>query len=248
MKTDLSLLSLFTEASVLVQLVMLILLSLSIASWTLIFQRGYALRQAKKIFTEFQQRFHLSNDLNRLYDYLTSRRSHGYGVEKVFRQGFREFVRLYKQDASPSAVMEGTERAMRVALTQAEEELEQNLPFLATVGSISVYIGLFGTVWGIMTAFRALGSVQQATLAMVAPGISEALVATALGLFAAIPAVFAYNRYFQNAQSLLRGYDSLAEEFFGALHRRLHTQASATADAAPAEQPAVGEVAYENDR
>jgi biopolymer transport protein TolQ len=203
---------------------MLILLSLSVISWTLIFQRGYALRNAQKMFEEFQHRFHLTSDLNRLYDYLSSRRTQSQGIEQVFRLGFREFVRLYKQDAAPSAVLDGTERAMRVALAKEEDELEENLPFLATVGSISVYIGLFGTVWGIMTAFRALGNVQQATLAMVAPGISEALVATALGLFAAIPAVFAYNRFFHQSEKLMRGYDNLSEEFSGALHRRLHSQ------------------------
>ncbi len=223
-KTDLSLLSLFTDASALVQIVMLILVTLSVVSWTLIFQRGYALRQAQQLFDEFQERFHLSTDLNRLYDYLAQKRNQGFGIEQVFRQGFREFVRLYKQEAPPASVMDGTERAMRVALARQEDELEQSLPFLATVGSISVYIGLFGTVWGIMTAFRALGSVQQATLAMVAPGISEALVATALGLFAAIPAVFAYNRYFNQVDKLIRSYDNLAEEFSGALLRRLHSQ------------------------
>jgi biopolymer transport protein TolQ len=222
--TDLSLLSLFTEASALVQIVMLILLGLSVISWSLIFQRGYALFQAQKMFDAFQQRFHNSGDLNRLYDYLASRRFNGDGVEQVFRAGFREFVRLYKQDIGQEAVMGGTERAMRVALARQEESLEQHLPFLATVGSISVYIGLFGTVWGIMTAFRALGAMQQATLATVAPGISEALVATALGLFAAIPAVFAYNRFTASSQKIIRGYDNLAEEFSGALYRRLHSQ------------------------
>ncbi|MGD9591793.1 MAG: protein TolQ [Candidatus Berkiella sp.] len=224
MNTDLSLVSLFTDASALVQIVMLILLVLSVLSWTLIFQRGYALHQAQKLFEEFQERFHLSADLNRLYDYLAQKRNQGLGIEQVFRQGFKEFVRLYKQEAPSQAVMEGTERAMRVALARQEDELEQSLPFLATVGSISVYIGLFGTVWGIMTAFRGLGSTQQATLAMVAPGISEALVATALGLFAAIPAVFAYNRFFNQVDKLIRAYDNLAEEFSSALHRRLHSQ------------------------
>lgn len=224
MKTDLSLLSLFTNASVLVQIVMMILLVLSIMSWTIILQRSFALRQAQRLFESFKKRVQSNSDLNRLYDYLASRRANGQGAEYVFRLGFREFARLYKQDALPQVVMEGAERAMRVALAKEESDLEENLPFLATVGSISVYIGLFGTVWGIMTAFRALGSVQQATLAMVAPGISEALVATALGLFAAIPAVFAYNRFSTQVQSLIRRYDMLAEEFSGALHRRLHTQ------------------------
>lgn len=224
MKADLSLLSLFTNASVLVQIVMLILLFLSVISWTFILQRGHALRRARRVFAEFHQRFQLSSDLNRLYDYLAARRVAGEGIEQIFKAGFREFVRLYKQEATPQAVMEGTERAMRVALAREEDALEEHLPFLATIGSISVYIGLFGTVWGIMTAFRALGSVQQATLAMVAPGISEALVATALGLFAAIPAVFAYNRYAHHVEKIIRSYDNLVEEFSGALHRRLHTQ------------------------
>ncbi len=227
MKTDMSLLSLFTDASILVQIVMLILLILSVLSWTIILQRGQALRQATRLFEEFQEKFQISSDLNRLYDYLASRRAQTQGIEKVFRKGFREFIRLYKQDVQPEIILDGTERALRLALARQEEELEQNLPFLATVGSISVYIGLFGTVWGIMTAFRALGSSQQATtLAMVAPGISEALVATALGLFAAIPAVFAYNRFSSLQEKLLRGYDNLTEEFANALHRRLHSSQS----------------------
>lgn len=223
MKTDLSLLSLFTDASILVQIVMLILLGLSIYSWSLILQRTKTLKEAQRGLDVFQSRFNFNQDLNRLYDYLSSKRSGGQGIEQVFRLGFREFVKLYKQDALPQAVIEGTERAMRVALARKEEEYEQSLPFLATVGSLSVYIGLFGTVWGIMTAFRALGSVQQATLAMVAPGISEALVATALGLFAAIPAVFAYNRFSNQVQILMRQYDNLAEEFVGALLRRIYS-------------------------
>jgi len=234
--TDLSLLSLFTDASALVKIVMLILLGLSIVSWTLIFQRGYALFQAQKLYDAFQKRFKTTTDLNRLYDYL-ARRIHNDGVEEVVRAGFREFVRLYKQDIGQEAVMVGAERAMRVALAREEESLEQHLPFLATVGSISVYIGLFGTVWGIMTAFRALGSMQQATLAMVAPGISEALVATALGLFAAIPAVFAYNRFSAHTQKMIRGYDILAEEFSGVLNRRLHSQSwQETSETQPKEE------------
>jgi len=223
-KADLSLLSLFTQASPLVKMVMLILLALSVISWTFILQRLHALRQAQQLLSKFQDRFQLNGDLNKLYEYLASRRFSGKGIEQICRLGFREFVRLYKQEALPPAVMESTERVMRVALAREEEALEQHLPFLATVGSISVYIGLFGTVWGIMTAFRALGSVQQATLAMVAPGISEALVATALGLFAAIPAVFAYNRFSYRVDVLVRRYTNLAEEFATALHRRLHTQ------------------------
>jgi len=223
-ETDLSLLSLFTDASIVVQSVMLLLLGISVLSWACIFQRGYALRHARKLYKTFEQRFLVTTDLNRLYDYLASRRSMQGGVEQVFRTGFKEFARLYKSEASPQVVLNGTERALRVALARQEEALEEHLPFLATVGSISVYIGLFGTVWGIMTAFRALGSVQQATLAMVAPGISEALIATALGLFAAIPAVFAFNRYSNQAQKLIRQYDNLAEDFCSALQRRLVSQ------------------------
>lgn len=222
MNTDASLFSLFADASLLVQIVMLILLILSIMSWTLIFQYGIALRTAKQNFQSLSERFHKTADLKKWYDYIAKRQDDE-GIAPILKAGFKEFIKLYKQEVLPPVVMAGTERALRVALSREEAQLEANLPFLATVGSISVYIGLFGTVWGIMTAFRALGSVQQATLAMVAPGISEALVATALGLFAAIPAVFAYNRYTHQAQQLVRSYDDLAEEFAGALHARLHT-------------------------
>jgi biopolymer transport protein TolQ len=224
--TDLSLLSLIANATFLVKMVMLILLGMSISSWALIFQRGLMLRKAKAQFKKFQERFYGIKDLNRLHEYLAGRRTKTTGIEQVFKFGFREFLKLHKQDALPTAVMTGTERALRVALAQEEQRLEESLPYLAQVGSISVYIGLFGTVWGIMTAFQALGSVQQATLAMVAPGISEALIATALGLFAAIPAVFAYNRYIIEAQNLVRSYDCLAEEFSNVLHRRLYTTQS----------------------
>ncbi len=224
MNANLSLLNLIADASILVKIVMLILLAMSVSSWALIFQRGTSLRLASGQFKKFQERFHGIKDLNRLHDYLSERRSKTTGIEQVVKYGFREFLRLHKQNAEPTAVMTGTERALRVALAQEEQKLEESLPFLAQVGSISVYVGLFGTVWGIMTAFQALGSVQQATLAMVAPGISEALIATALGLFAAIPAVFAYNRYMHQAQNLIRSYDYLAEEFSNALHRKLYSQ------------------------
>lgn len=223
MKTDLSLIGLFADASMLVQCVMLILLGLSIFSWSLILQRFKILKEAKRTFDLFQDRFDFKQDISRLYDYMASKRTGGQGIEQVFRAGFREFAKLYKQDALPQAVMEGTERALRVELSRKEDEYEKNLAFLATIGSSSVYIGLFGTVWGIITAFRALGSVNQATLAMVAPGISEALIATALGLFTAIPASFAYNYFTNQAQELIRQYDNLAEEFAGALLRRLYS-------------------------
>ncbi|HET9843274.1 MAG TPA: protein TolQ [Gammaproteobacteria bacterium] len=223
MQADISLFELFWHASLLVQGVMLLLLIISMTSWTLIFQRGMVIKKASKIFHEFEHKFHLGHDLNRLYDYIASKRERSEGLENIFKAGFREFLRLNKKETmSPKVVMENTERAMRVALAQEEDQLEKHLSFLASVGSISVYVGLFGTVWGIMTAFRALGSMQQATLAMVAPGISEALVATALGLFAAIPAVFAYNRYTQHVQSLLRKYDNVLDEFTGLLQRQIY--------------------------
>lgn len=230
MTSEISIGDLFLHASALVQCVMLLLFVISILSWTFIFQRGLVLWRARTMFKEFEQKFRVGNDLNKLYEYLSNRREKSEGIEGVFKIGFREFLRLNKRDTiKPEVIMEGTERAMRVALVEEEEELEKHLPFLATVGSLSVYIGLFGTVWGIMSAFKALGSMQQATLAMVAPGISEALIATALGLFAAIPAVFAYNRYTQHVHSLLRKYDNVLDEFSGLLQRQLYIKMAPSA-------------------
>lgn len=224
MKADFSIIHLILQAGPVVKFVMATLVLISILSWTFIFQRGIALRKARRSLDDFEKRFNDGQDLNRLYDYLGAKRKITSEAETVLRAGFREFLRLYKQEALPNVVMEGADRALRIQLAKTEDDLQVHLPFLATAGSISVYIGLFGTVWGIMTAFQALGQIQQATLAMVAPGISEALIATALGLFAAIPAVFAYNRYAQHVDRLIRRYDTLAEEFSGVLHRRLHTQ------------------------
>lgn len=223
MNTDLSLLSLFWEASLLVKCVMLLLISVSIISWTFIFQRVVAFNKAKRAYREFENYVHSGSELNRLYEYLMMKREFISGAEVVFKAGFREFMRAAKnENLSPGLIYDSAERAMKVALTKEEHNLEVHLPFLATVGSISVYIGLFGTVWGIMSAFRALGTVQQATLAMVAPGISEALIATALGLFASIPALCAYNRFSHSIEELIRNYDHLAEEFLGLLHRQLY--------------------------
>jgi biopolymer transport protein TolQ len=224
-KADISILELFFEAGLLVQGVMALLLVASLLSWTFIFQRIYAIRRARKGYKDFEQRFHMGTDLNKLYDYIATKKGGTDGLENIFRMGFREFIRLNKNEGvTPDIVMQNAERAMRVAFAEEEEHLEKHLPFLATVGSVSVYVGLFGTVWGIMTAFRALGTMQQATLAMVAPGISEALVATALGLFAAIPAVFAYNRFTQHVQTLLRKYDNILDEFSGLLQRQLYVR------------------------
>lgn len=215
--------SLIAEASLLVQFVMLLLFLASVISWVMIVQRGLYLRKAKALFHGFERQFWSGIDLNQLY-----RQGNGKapeGAESIFRAGFKEFTRLRQQSgASSDAVMEGSQRAMRVALTREEEKLELHLPFLASVASVSPYIGLFGTVWGIMNSFRGLANVQQATLATVAPGIAEALVATAMGLFAAIPAVLAYNRYSARAESMLSYYQTFAEEFSAILHRQVHSK------------------------
>lgn len=233
MNTDLSLVILIAEASLLVQGVMAVLLLFSILSWTIIFQRGVALWKAKKWLNAFEQRFEGHYDLNQLYQYLAGKRHMVVGIEQIFKSGLREFLKLYQKDALPQVVMQGTDRVLNTELSKEERNLETHLPFLATVASISVYVGLFGTVWGIMSAFRALGTVQQATLAMVAPGIAEALIATALGLFAAIPAAYAYNRYTHRVHDLMRRYDFLADEFATVLHNKLYTAESETVENAP---------------
>ena len=224
---QLSILSLVIGASVPVQLVMLILLIASMASWLMIGQRWWYLRQMNGGFKVFETNFWSGVDLNELFRDGSLRLSDNEavdGVENVFRSGFREFNRLTKNEGTdPDAVMEGTERAMRVALSREEEKLNTHLPFLASVASVSPYIGLFGTVWGIMQSFRGLATMQQATLAVVAPGISEALIATAMGLFAAIPAVLAYNRFSADADALYSRYDTFSDEFTSILHRRVHS-------------------------
>ena len=223
-----SILALMTNASFLVQAVMGILFIASIMSWIMIVQRGIFLNGAQRSFREFEDTFWSGVDLNKLYQELTDRALQNGaidGIENVFRAGFREFNRLAQTDkADPDAVMEGTDRAMRVALSREDEKLSANLPFLASVASVSPYIGLFGTVWGIMNSFRGLAMVQQATLATVAPGISEALIATAMGLFAAIPAVIAYNRYSAKAEVINANYETFSEEFSSILHRQVHAR------------------------
>lgn len=227
MTPDQSLMGLFLNASLLVKMVMLLLLGVSLVSWTLIFQRWKLFGSALKSVDGFEDTFWSGIDLTKLYQKFSVDKRHHHevsGSESIFLSGFKEFVRLRKQAGiQPAAVMEGTQRAMRVAMSREVERLEMHLPFLATVGSVSPYIGLFGTVWGIMNSFRALGSVQQATLSMVAPGISEALVATAIGLFAAIPAVIAYNRYSNRLQGLVNRYEAFLEEFTSILHRQAYT-------------------------
>ena len=225
---NLSILALITNASVLVQLVMATLFIMSVLSWIMIVQRALFLNGAQRSFRDFEDTFWSGVDLNILYHDLTDRAKEegaGDGIENVFRAGFREFNRLAQTDkADPEAVMEGTDRAMRVALSREEEKLSTNLPFHASVASVSPYIGLFGTVWGIMNSFRGLAMVQQATLATVAPGISEALIATAMGLFAAIPAVIAYNRFAAQVEVINGNYDTFSDEFSSILHRQVHSR------------------------
>ncbi|MCX4186342.1 protein TolQ [Methylophaga sp. OBS4] len=220
MTADLSLITLITEASLLVKLVMLALLLISFYSWLIIFRKRSELEQAKRDANAFEDKFWSGNELNRLYEDISSRPHASRGMEGIFEVGFKEFVRLKKFANGSNYVLDGSQRVMRISLAREIDQLETSLPFLATAGSTSPYIGLFGTVWGIMNSFRALGNVQHATLAMVAPGIAEALIATAMGLFAAIPAVIAYNRYSHEVERLINRYDTFLEEFSSILQRQ----------------------------
>ena len=218
---DMSLLTLITGASLPVQLVMAILLITSIFSWWYIFIKVATIRRAEKESEEFESAFWSGGDLNKLYDGVTAGRRKPQGMASRFEAGFKEFIR-HKQQArmEVSDVMEGSRRAMRAAYNRELDDLDAHLPFLASVGSVSPYIGLFGTVWGIMNSFRGLSNVAQATLSQVAPGIAEALVATAIGLFAAIPAVIAYNRFASSVDRLSVRYESFMEEFTNILQRK----------------------------
>lgn len=224
MSTDHSFIDLILNASLLVQFVMLLLVLASVISWTMIFHKRQFLKQAKRFANRFENEFWSVEDLSSLYTRISNQRYEPMGMEKIFEAGFKEFIRLRKQEQiDPEAVLDGAQRSMRIAMNKEMDQLETNLSFLATVGSTSPYIGLFGTVWGIMNSFQALGSVQQATIAMVAPGISEALIATAMGLFAAIPAVIAYNRFSYDVERLINRYDNFTEEFSSILHRHAHS-------------------------
>ena len=215
--TDMNILDLFLKASLLVKLIMLILIGFSIASWAIIIQRTRILNSAAREAEAFEDKFCLYQESQGRRDNLT-------GSEQIFYSGFKEFARLHRANShAPEAIVEGASRAMRISMNRELETLETHIPFLGTVGSISPYIGLFGTVWGIMHAFIALGAVKQATLQMVAPGIAEALIATAIGLFAAIPAVMAYNRLNQRVNKLELNYDNFMEEFTAILHRQAFT-------------------------
>jgi biopolymer transport protein TolQ len=204
---------------------MALLILASIVSWAFIFSKYREINRAEETTDEFEERFWSGIDLADLYRQLAREDYETEGLENIFMAGFKEFARLRQEpNIGPDAVMEGAQRVMRVSLNRELELLDERLPFLATVGSTSPYIGLFGTVWGIMNAFRSLGAAKQATLAMVAPGISEALVATAMGLFAAIPAVMAYNRYATEIGRLASRYEAFADEFLSLLHRKAHAK------------------------
>lgn len=225
MTPELSLLKLILDASPVVQAVMAILVLASVVSWAFIFAKYREIKRAEETTDEFEERFWSGIDLADLYRQLAREDYQTESLENIFMAGFKEFARLRQEpNIAPDAVMEGAQRVMRVSLNRELELLDQRLPFLATVGSTSPYVGLFGTVWGIMNAFRSLGTAKQATLAMVAPGISEALVATAMGLFAAIPAVMAYNRYATEIGRLASRYESFADEFLSLLHRKAHAK------------------------
>ena len=215
-----SFLEIALHASLVVKLVLLLLIGASIASWAMIFRKRRVLKEARSKSEAFEKRFWSGGDLAGMYKEITGSGAES-GMENIFEAGFAEFARLRKQSDDQGQVVEGARRAMRVAQIREVDRLEENLVFLATVGSISPYVGLFGTVWGIMNAFHSLGNVQHATISMVAPGISEALIATAMGLFAAIPAVIAYNRFANHVERLETRFDSFLEEFSTILQRHV---------------------------
>ena len=217
---DLSLLSLIINASVIVQLVLALLVFLSIWSWFQIFQKMFVLKRTLKETNAFEDDFWTGSDLNSLYARAAQKKRMTGALERVFEAGFREFAKHKKQASTPEATMDSSRRAMRAGYQRELDALEANLSGLATVGSVSPYIGLLGTVWGIMNAFRGLSNVGQATLAHVAPGIAEALIATAIGLFAAIPAVVAYNRYTHDIDRLATRFETFIEEFSNILQRQ----------------------------
>ncbi|MBM3395730.1 MAG: protein TolQ [Betaproteobacteria bacterium] len=218
---DMSIIALVGNASLLVKLIMGLLLALSVLSWWFIFRKWFVLRDAEKKADDFERTFWSGSDLHSLYQSAVSARRASGTMERVFEAGFREFVKLKRQAGlDVSVVMDGTRRAMRATYQREMDRLEAHLAFLATVGAVSPYVGLLGTVWGIMNAFRGLANVERATLANVAPGIAEALIATAIGLFAAIPAVIAFNYYSRHIERLATRFDSFMEEFSNILQRQ----------------------------
>ena len=221
MNQDLSIVNLLLNASWVVQGVVALLVGVSIASWAAIFRKIISLKRVQSLNDEFDREFWSGTSLNDLYAAATQNAKTSGPMERIFASGMREFQKLRERRmADPSTLLDGARRAMRASYQREVDAVESNLSFLATVGSVSPYVGLFGTVWGIMNAFRGLGNVQQATLATVAPGIAEALIATAIGLFAAIPAVVAYNRYSHDIDRLAIRFETFIEEFSNILQRQ----------------------------
>lgn len=217
-----SLISLVTRASFLVQLVMLTLLSASVLSWIIIVLKSKVLKSAALEAARFEDQFWSGINLSELYQQVKRKNTEKHGVARIFEIGFAEYIRTHKSNSNTEMMLASVQRSMKVAVTREEDYLDSNLSLLATIGSISPFIGLFGTVWGIMRSFIALGAVEHASLAMVAPGIAEALIATAMGLFAAIPAVIAFNRYAEKVDRLSNTYENFAEEFATILQRQSH--------------------------
>lgn len=232
MSADLSFFDLIFRASLTVQLVMLSLVAASIISWTVIVHKFKLLSKATSSANSFEDKFWSGIDLSELYNSMSQRRFPRHGMEKIFESGFSEYAKLHKKTSSTGMVLAAVQRSMKVALSREEDRLDRHLSLLATIGSTSPYVGLFGTVWGIMSSFIALGAVKHATLAMVAPGIAEALIATAMGLFAAIPAVVAYNRYAEKVDRLCNRYENFQQEFASLLQRQSIIKAQADEDKA----------------
>ncbi|MDG2456603.1 MAG: protein TolQ [SAR86 cluster bacterium] len=221
---DTSILTLFLNASFVVKSVIVILIIASILSWMFIFERWIFMSKSKDNLSSFEDLFWSDLGVERILEIGNDEKHVPFGAECIFRSGYTDYKRLSSQDLEAEVVMESVLRNMKVSLSREQMLLENHLPFLATVASVSPYIGLFGTVWGIMNSFRGLAGANQATLAAVAPGISEALIATAIGLFAAIPALIAYNRFISESDYLLSGYESFMDEFAAVLHREIHSR------------------------
>jgi biopolymer transport protein TolQ len=229
MNSNLSILNLVLHASVVVQAVMALLLAVSVASWAAIFRKHFALKKVRALNESFEREFWSGASLNDLYAAATRNARTAGPMERIFASGMREFQKLRERRISdPGTLLDGARRAMRASYQREMDAIEANLAFLASVGSVSPYVGLFGTVWGIMHAFTGLAALQQVTLATVAPGIAEALVATAIGLFAAIPAVVAYNRFAHDIDRVANGLETFIEEFSNILQRSLGASAPAT--------------------
>jgi biopolymer transport protein TolQ len=222
-EAEMSLFSLVSRASLLVQIVMLTLLGASILSWIIIVLKSKILKQAGEEAVRFEDQFWSGINLTELYQQVKRKNEERRGVARIFEVGFAEYIRTHKNKANTEMMLASVQRSMKVAVAREEDYMDAHLSLLATIGSISPFIGLFGTVWGIMRSFMALGAVEHASLAMVAPGIAEALIATAMGLFAAIPAVIAYNRYAEKVDRLSNTYENFAEEFATILQRQSQT-------------------------